>query len=167
MEEVNRFLRSHRVLSVERQFIADGSNSAWCFCVEYLASGQGSAPPQARKAQRVDYKAVLSPAHFAIFARLRSARKELAQQEGIPAFAVCTDEQLAAMAQLDELTAASLQTVPGIGEAKVRKFGEGLIAAFKGTANGEASSQPDAADRGAGEPATGVLESEEGQGGEG
>ena len=36
--EMNGFLRSHRVLAVKKEFVADGENSFWTFCVEYLES---------------------------------------------------------------------------------------------------------------------------------
>ncbi len=44
--EMNGFLRAHRVLAVKKEFVADGENSFWTFCVEYLDSpaGAGSWP---------------------------------------------------------------------------------------------------------------------------
>jgi hypothetical protein len=36
--EMNAFLRSHRVLAVKKEFVPDGENSFWAFCVEYLES---------------------------------------------------------------------------------------------------------------------------------
>ena len=33
--EMNGFLRGHRVLAVKKEFVADGENSFWSFCVEY------------------------------------------------------------------------------------------------------------------------------------
>jgi len=35
--EMNVFLRSHRVLAVKKEFVAEGGNSFWTFCVEHLA----------------------------------------------------------------------------------------------------------------------------------
>jgi len=32
--EMNAFLRGHRVLAVKKEFVADGENSFWSFCVE-------------------------------------------------------------------------------------------------------------------------------------
>ena len=44
--EMNVFLRSHRVLAVRKEFVSDGENSFWSFCVEYLESAPaGIAPP--------------------------------------------------------------------------------------------------------------------------
>ena len=40
--EMNGFLRAHRVLAVKKEFVADGENSFWTFCVEYLDSAGGS-----------------------------------------------------------------------------------------------------------------------------
>ena len=39
-EELNRFLRCHRVLSVDRRWVDEGSESFWSFCVDYLETGQ-------------------------------------------------------------------------------------------------------------------------------
>ena len=41
--EMNGFLRSHRVLAAKKEFVADGENSFWTFCVEYLESAVGTA----------------------------------------------------------------------------------------------------------------------------
>jgi hypothetical protein len=38
-EELNRFLRSHRVVSVEKELVQGGHTAYWCFCVEYLLNG--------------------------------------------------------------------------------------------------------------------------------
>jgi len=64
----------------------------------------------------VDYKEDLEPAHFAVFSRMRKRRKELAEADGRPAYAVCTDSQLAAMAAKDSLTVADLKSIDGIAE---------------------------------------------------
>ena len=66
-EELNRFLRAHQVVSVQKELVRDGGGGFWCFCIEYLlgaAGGQGSD----RGRSRVDYKQVLSAADFAVFA---------------------------------------------------------------------------------------------------
>ena len=48
---------------------------------------------------KVDFKEVLSDPEFAVFARLRALRKERADAEGVPAYALFTNEQLAEMVQ--------------------------------------------------------------------
>jgi hypothetical protein len=71
--EMNGFLRSHRVLAVKKEFVADGENSFWTFCVEYLDSTAGAASWPG-KGPKVDYKEVLKPEEFEVFSRLREWR---------------------------------------------------------------------------------------------
>lgn len=91
---MNAFLRSHRVLAVKKEFVAEGKNSFWTFCVEYLdgaamvsGSGLGGKPP------KVDYKEVLKPEEFQVFSRLRGWRKGVAEKEGVPVYAVLTNAE--------------------------------------------------------------------------
>jgi hypothetical protein len=52
--ELNRFLRSHRAVSVEKELVNSGHAAYWCFCIEYLL---GSVPEGKRGGRsRVDYK---------------------------------------------------------------------------------------------------------------
>jgi len=63
-EELNRFLRGHRVLSVDRRWVDLGTESFWSFCVDYLESVQSSVPGVKAFGEsrgRVDYREVLSP----------------------------------------------------------------------------------------------------------
>ena len=128
-ETLNAFLRSHRVLTVQREFVDQGANSFWALAVEYLedAAASTSAASGSRK-PRVDYKEVLSPADFAVFAKLRDWRKTAAEQEGIPVYAVLTNEQLAAIATTRPASLAQIREVEGIGEAKTGKYGKGMLA---------------------------------------
>lgn len=130
IEELNAFLRGHRVVRVEREFVDEGSNSFWAFCVEYL-SGPEVTP---RVFGKVDYKEVLTPEQFSRFARLRALRKELSDKEAIPPYAVFTNEQLAEMAKLEPASKTGMQGIPGIGTARVEKYGEVFLAVLQAPA---------------------------------
>ena len=80
--EMNAFLRSRRVLAVKKEFVPDGENSFWTFCVEHLdgASGTGGTGMGA-KLPKVDYKEVLKPEEFQVFSRLREWRKGVAEKD--------------------------------------------------------------------------------------
>ena len=126
--EMNAFLRSHRVLAVKKEFVPDGENSFWTFCVEYLDGvGGGSAPPQLPGRPKVDYKEVLKPEEFEVFSRLRDWRKTVAEQEGVPVYVVFTNEQLAAMVKQRVSTKAALKEIEGVGEARVEKYGAAVL----------------------------------------
>lgn len=57
-------------------------------------------------------------------------RKAIADEESVPAFAVLTDEQMAAMAQLPELTEAAMRQIKGVGDKKAERYGARFIQAL-------------------------------------
>lgn len=136
-EEANRFLRGHRVLSVQRQLVQDAGSAYWALCIEYL-EGITTAKEFGGKnsgKQRVDYREVLDPEVFDVFSKLRERRKELAERDAVPVYAVCTNEQLAEMAKKKVTSKAGLLEIEGFGEAKAAKYGDSLLAVLT-TRNG-------------------------------
>jgi len=127
-DEMDAFLASHRILSVEKEFVADGRHSLWCLCVAYLDSGQ--APAQVRKGS-IDYREVLSRPDFEAYARLRGLRKELAERDGTPAYAVFNNEQLAEMVRRRVSSKAELAAIEGVGKARVERYGDPFIEALR------------------------------------
>jgi len=125
--EMNGFLRSHRVLAVRKEFVADGENSFWTFCVEYLESAPAGNVPTGNKLPKVDYKEVLKPEEFEVFSRLRDWRKGVAEQEGVPVYVVFTNEQLADMVKKRAGTKAALREIEGVGESRVEKYGAAVL----------------------------------------
>ena len=101
-EALNRFLATHGVIAVDREFVADGGNSFWALSICYR-DGDVPAPTAAtprtdrpRKA-KIDYREVLDARDFTVYAELRALRKEIADHEGVPVYALFTNEQLAEM----------------------------------------------------------------------
>lgn len=152
--ELNQFLQAHRITHVERRMVDAGENSVWTFCVEYVTAPTSAAKPTPTK---VDYKEILSPEHFARFSKLRALRKTLAEKESIPAYTIFTNEQLAQMAKLDPPSKQALEGISGVGGARIEKYGEAFLAAFKGEVH-ETSRKPDANNRDEGQSGPGVLE---------
>ena len=142
-EELNAFIAGHRVAHIERKWIDQGTQSAYVFCVEYvLASPTRDGNPRSQLSRnRIDYKTILSPNEFTIFSLLRELRKELSQQEGVPVFALFSNEQLAQMVQRRCASKADLQGIEGIGEAKVEKYSEKLLATLSKFASPPPSSE--------------------------
>ena len=62
---------------------------------------------------KVDYKEVLKPEEFAVFARLREVRKEMTQAEGVPVYTIFNNEQLAHMVQARARDRAALEKIAG------------------------------------------------------
>ena len=120
LEELNRFLRGHRVLSLDRQF----HEGTWSFCVTWL---QGPIPEDNRPVEKVDYKTVLDEKTFTLFSRLRLLRKSLAEKEGLPPYAVFTNEQLASIANARCAQPADLAKIQGVGPSRVDKYGAAVL----------------------------------------
>ena len=157
--ELNHFLRAHRIVNVDRQFVGDGEKSCWFFCVEYFETGLREEANGQFPHAKVDYREVLSAPDFALYSKLRDKRKALAEAEAVPPYTIFTNEQLAEMVTSKADSLAALRKINGIGEARVTKYG----AEFLRILNDEKSRAPDAADRGHGEPADGVAQGAPGQ----
>jgi len=132
--ELNRFLESHVILGMERQFVQDGQNSLWAVCVSYQ---YGSAAAAADKTSKTDYKEILSEEDFAVYAKLRDLRKELAERDGVPVYAVFNNKQLAEMVQGRVTTKAALQAISGVGKARAEKYGTPFLKLVADIATGE------------------------------
>jgi len=130
---LNRFLQSNRIISVDRQFVANGQNSFWSICV-VVADGQLESNNSAKSSKRssIDYREKLSPEVFSVYAKLRSLRNQLAEQQGTPPYAIFTNEQLAQMAQIEQPSQAALAEIEGIGEKRLRLYAEQFVAVLQG-----------------------------------
>ncbi len=62
-----------------------------------------------------------------MFAKLRDWRKEMAGKESNPVYTICTNDQLAEIATKKITTLKGLEEVNGIGEARIKKYGEAML----------------------------------------
>lgn len=139
--ELNQFLASHRVIAVDRHLIPDGPRSAWSICITYAdASANAQVGAQAgayagpnpsvgatNKKARVDYRELLSEAEFQVFVKLRDLRKKLAERDGVPPYALFTNEQLADMVRRHVRSIADLGKIDGVGPARMEKYGRPFL----------------------------------------
>ena len=124
-EEMNTFLRGRKIVEVEKHFYTMQTSAFWTFCVSYIDEIlNSSAQP---KKEKIDYKNVLDDKAFEKFIALREMRKDIAQKEGVPIYAVFTNEEIANIAKLDNLSLNALQSINGIGEKRVEKYGKVVI----------------------------------------
>ncbi len=97
--ELNSFISRHRIVTIERRFVEQGMDSFWALCVDFLHGEPGTGATHGapgRSERKVDYKEVLKPEEFEVFSKLRDLRKQIADKEAVPVYAVFTNEQLAA-----------------------------------------------------------------------
>ena len=127
LEDMNLFLRSHKILSVESQLLQQSLGGVWTFCVRYL-EGTVTSQPNNQQRGKVDYREVLTPEQFAVFCQLRSARKRLADNLSLPAFAIMTDVEMAELTKLDHIDEHTMKSIKGINKGRIEKFGKQLLA---------------------------------------
>jgi len=116
---LNQFLQQHRIISVDREFVCDGQNSFWSVCVGSVQSEKSNLKI-GRKS--IDYRDVLAPDVFAVFSRLRELRKRLAAEQGVPPYAIFTNEQLSQIAQLPNPSCATIQSIEGVGDKRIELY---------------------------------------------
>ena len=133
-EELNKLLRGGRIASVRKDFVANGEDSFWAFCIEFLDGSLGVMDKgrSATSGPKIDYKELLNEADFTVFARLLDLRKVISDKEAIPAYSIFTNEQLASMVtgKVDSLTA--MGSIPGVGAARIEKYGAAFLASLTG-----------------------------------
>lgn len=149
VEELNHFLRSQKIIDVRRELTQSNGNSCWTFCVTYMPEHRQQSTDTVRNGSRqtkIDYKEVLNNDTFERFSRMRKLRKQIAESEAVPAYAVFTDAELAEMAKLEVLDTASIQKIPGIGKKKVEKYGNAFCLIDRTDLENEADGTLDGAD---------------------
>ena len=121
LNELNKFLSSHQIISVEKHFVASPENSFWSFCIKYVNSVLSSKTQKSKKSA-IDYREVLDAETFSKFSKLREKRKEIAESEGNPVYAIFNNKELADLAKLEKITKDTMLSVKGIGNGKVEKY---------------------------------------------
>lgn len=127
-QEVNAFLASHSVVSVQRRFIEKADEVFLVFLIEF-DPGLGmrkevSAPTTPRK----DWQAELSDDDYRVFNLLRDERAKMADAEGVKVFNIFTNAQLVEMVKRKVCDRAGLGQVPQVGEGRLQKYGERMLA---------------------------------------
>jgi superfamily II DNA helicase RecQ len=125
-QEMNNFLSNHKVLEMEQHFYNNNNAAYWSFCIRYILSNTSMATSK----KKIDYRAILDENTFTVFSKLREGRKIIAAKDGVPAYAVFTDKELADIAQMPILDVNKLIAIKGVGDKKVEKYGEQLIAQY-------------------------------------
>ncbi|TMB55108.1 MAG: ATP-dependent DNA helicase RecQ [Deltaproteobacteria bacterium] len=67
-----------------------------------------------------------------LFERLRALRRALADAEGVPAYIVFSDAVLARLAAVRPIDDAGFLAVPGVGPAKLARYGEAFLRVLRG-----------------------------------
>lgn len=128
-DKLNAFISTHAVSSIKEKFVDDGQDSFWSVRVT-IVENLSKIPAEAVKATKrggVDYREILTPEVFAIYAKLRALRNTIAEQQSMPAYAIFTNEQIAQMAKLEQPNKTNISKIEGIGEKRLALYVDQFI----------------------------------------
>lgn len=135
------FVRDKEVLAVREHFFTVHELPHLACLVTYQeaagpttprAAESGERPPRPSRADRPSPLADLTEAQRPLFQTLREWRSATARREGVPAYVILRDRDLAELVRVRPATPNALQTLPGIGPAKVERYGREILAILHG-----------------------------------
>lgn len=112
-------------MQTRKELVSIDEVSHWAILVEFLDSVEKSAGETVKS--KVDYKDILTTEDFSLFSKLREVRKKLAEENGLPVYAVCTNEQLAEIAKRKPKSLSECMQIEGIGQGKAEKYVPALL----------------------------------------
>jgi ATP-dependent DNA helicase RecQ len=88
-----------------------------------------------KKALRQAAAAALPTAERDLFERLRARRFELARAQNVPPYVIFHDKTLSEMAARRPRSPSELADIPGVGEAKLARYGKAFLEVINGSAS--------------------------------
>ena len=123
-EELNHFLRSHKVIRLTHGFVSNSDAPGFHIIVEYADNGNAESSKK-----RVDYRAMLKDEpQKLIFDSLKKFRSELFKKDKlIGAYMICKDEHLYQMAINPDISIEEIKSLPHSANIKLEEYGQTLF----------------------------------------
>lgn len=118
-DEINKFLRSHRILKVDRTFCPE-SGGYWTLCVEYMDIESLAEVPAFKKGQ-TDATEGLSDEERKRYDRYKEIRLVVSRENGIKAYNVFSNHELALLSKLPVID-ASITEIKGVTPSRLKEF---------------------------------------------
>ncbi|MFH1998515.1 MAG: HRDC domain-containing protein [Planctomycetota bacterium] len=125
-QRFQEFVKDKDVISVKEHFFLYRELPHLTLCVSWRQPEAGSR--RINKPDETWRNLLKTPEDEELFDRLRRWRAEKAGKDGIPAYAIMTNVQLAEMAANKPRSKAALGTIKGFGPARADKFAADLLA---------------------------------------
>ena len=98
--------------------------------------GESVKPARGRKASKAPATTATSAGN-ALFESLRTLRKRLADEAGMPPYIIFNDASLREMAQRQPTTLEEFATIVGVGQAKLARYGEQFVELIQQQSQGQ------------------------------
>ena len=135
-DELNAFLRGHRILRVEHHFSFE-NGGVWFFLVEYAEQGHADNVRPQKRINQVKEVEELNEDARARFDLFKNVRLRLSRERNVPAYAIFTDKELAVIAQIDNLSTDS--NIKGIAPSRLKNSIEEFVRAINDEKSGSAN----------------------------
>ena len=148
-EELNRFLKNHRILKVEHVFVEN--DRQWVFLVSFLDGEQKETVSQARRSEQTkfDPEKELDKEQYARYQKYSEIRIALAKKYAVKAFVIFTNRELGELSKFEKLDVGILRKIDGIGDARISQYGMEFLSLLQAD---EASGKTDATGSETGQP---------------
>ena len=116
-----------------RRLLAEQGRLEAALRASEVAPPSESAEPRRARVKRAAPapELVLTPEEQRVVACLKKWRLERANQRRVPAYMICADRTLEHLARSRPETVEALATIYGLGESKIKNFGEDLLQALR------------------------------------
>lgn len=113
-EELNRFLRGHRVLQVNRSFCSE-NGGYWAVLVEYMeGDASGEVDPVSRNGKKRDVLEDLTENEKNVYYQLVEIRRKVAHEKDMPAYMIFSNAELAVLARQPNLSLELQKGIKGV-----------------------------------------------------
>lgn len=117
-DELNKFLRSHRILRVEHHFVE--RDCSWALLVEYQDEQPDAVSPVAKRRNKKDVTEGMSDELRQRYEHLRKIRTQLSMQRSVPAYVIFTNDELVLLAHEPELNEDTVKRIRGIAPSRLK-----------------------------------------------
>lgn len=128
LTDLNACLNSHKVATVNQQFVVCNGAPMLVFVVETIGKTSPASVSHGKEpSAKIDYREVLNAEDFSLYSRLRDVRKEIADAEGVPVYTIFTNAQLAEMITRKLTSVAGMSGIEGVGKGRLEKHADRFI----------------------------------------
>jgi len=138
-EPVRGFLADKQVHSLENWHFVHEGVPYWSVLVSYSMKVEDVPPTSqgARPKPAENWRKQLKDTDWPLFNALREWRKRRADEDGIPAYLVFTNEQLTRIVLDNVNSLSALGRITGVGPSRVEKYGKDVLSILDGRTTGD------------------------------
>jgi ATP-dependent DNA helicase RecQ len=125
---LQEFIKNKEILSMRDHFFLRHEVPYLAVIVSYNLQTVEQPKTDGKKERDESWRELLTPEDMPIFNAMRDWRNETSRRQGIAAYIICTNRQLAEIVHKRVSNKNQLSQIEGIGKAKISNYGDDIIA---------------------------------------